>query len=49
MPGSGQGMNHVSTINFLIVAHYRNRLDVVGTNDGAVKGSIVTNADDMLR
>ncbi|NOU26766.1 MAG: hypothetical protein HOO96_02575 [Polyangiaceae bacterium] len=29
-----------------IVAHYRNRLDVVATDDGAVRGTFTTNAED---
>jgi hypothetical protein len=32
-----------------IVAHYRNRLDVVDLTDASVVGSIATNADDMIR
>ena len=32
-----------------IVAHYRNRLDVVDVVDGGVAGSTTTNADDMMR
>jgi len=32
-----------------IVAHYRNRLDVVDLVDGSVAGSTATNADDMMR
>jgi hypothetical protein len=32
-----------------IVAHYRNRLDVVDVVDGTVAGSTTTNADDMMR
>ena len=32
-----------------IVAHYRNKLDVVDTHDGSVRGTITTDADDMSR